>query len=237
MAPQIPGMPEPPEPDPGQGAHGSQPWYSRGDDIAFAHIALAADAGGLTHASVHLRHYLDNSGTDLKIDPDQIMHDDPGLKRLVDQIMTVTLQDIAGDPASYSKSVPFQLLPWQGYTFDKNGQPDWYLAIGSIHVTTSGIVTVHPQDAAGAQPRVTVDYQIHLSDRYNWDGLKQTKIAGVKVTDARMGALHTAGLAQEFNMLGSSTIKHYEGVVPTNGAIDLPNGSDSRDGTRTDPGR
>ncbi|MFE7798710.1 hypothetical protein [Nocardia sp. NPDC057440] len=240
MSPQIPGMPTPPPTDPGQGAHGSQPIYSRADDVAFAHVALsaqlAADAIGLTHAADHLRHYLSNSGDDLKIDPDQIMNDDPKLKQHVDSFVTKTVQKIASDAANYNKSVSFQ-SDWYDYSFPEYGERDWFLAIGSVEASTSGVVTTTPPDTDGAQPRVTIDYQVHLFDRYNWDGTKETEIAGIKFTDARLGALHTAGLAKEFNMYGSSTTKHYEGVLPAYGSIDLPSGPDSRGGTRTDPTR
>ncbi|MEV6138452.1 hypothetical protein AB0L63_20800 [Nocardia sp. NPDC051990] len=199
--------------------------------------AVAADVQGLTHASKHLRHYLDNSGTDLILDPDQIMDDDPGLKRFAEDIVARSILKIAGQAAvtnSYENSIPFQ-SGWDGYTFDRSSQRDWYLAIGSMHVAASGVVTVHRPDDA-AQPRVTVYYEIHLHDRYNWDGKKSTEIAGVTFTDRRLGALHTAGLAQEFEQYGSSIEKLYEGVVPTNGSIDLQ-GPENRKDTRTDPTR
>lgn len=78
MSPQIPGMPMPlPPTDPGQGEHGSQPWYSRADNYLWAEqvtVAIAvADGLGWTHAAAHLRHYLENTGDDLKLDPDQII--------------------------------------------------------------------------------------------------------------------------------------------------------------------
>ncbi|WP_433714863.1 hypothetical protein ACQP2U_12915 [Nocardia sp. CA-084685] len=241
MAPQIPGMPTPPADDSGQAPHGSQPWYSRADDIAFAEVAtaaaVAADVKGLTHASKHLRHYLDNSGTDWVLDPDQIMNDDPRLKRLAAVIVSDYVRNIAGQAGgtnSYENPIPFQ-SEWRDYTFDSSSQRDWFLAIGSMHMAASGVVTVHRPDN-GAQPRVTVYYEIHLHDRYNWDGNKSTEIAGVTVTDRRLGALHTAGLAQEFEQYGSSVYKLYEGVVPTNGSIELQ-GPESREDTRADPTR
>ncbi|MEV4239074.1 hypothetical protein AB0J47_28285 [Nocardia sp. NPDC049737] len=241
MAPQIPGMPTPLPDDSGQAPRGSQPWYSRADDIAFAETAtaavVAADAQGLTHASKHLRHYLDNSGTDLILDPDQILNDDSTLKRFAEDIVARSILKIADQAAvsnSYENSIPFQ-SGWDGYTFDSSSQRDWFLAIGSMHVAASGVVTVHRPDN-GAQPRVTVYYAIHLHDRYNWDGQKSTKIAGVNVTDRQLGALHTAGLAQEFEQYGSSIEKLYEGVVPTNGSIDLQ-GPENRKDTRADPTR
>jgi hypothetical protein len=52
-----------------------------------------------------------------------------------------------------------------------------------------------------------------------------------------MGELHTAGLAREFEMAGSSEVRRYEGPVPDHGNFDLPGTPDSRDGTRSDPTR
>jgi hypothetical protein len=53
-----------------------------------------------------------------------------------------------------------------------------------------------------------------------------------------MADLHRAGVAQEFNMAGSTDAKHFAGTVPSPGQLpDLPAPSDNRDGTRTDPGR
>ncbi|WP_227997301.1 hypothetical protein [Nocardia australiensis] len=247
MAPQIPGMPMPlPPTDPGAGKHNSQPWYSRADDIAFAKVALAAalaaDVKGLTHASAHLRHYLSNTGKDLELDPDQIQQDDPKLKQLVDYIVTGAVRVTASDTGNYDKTIQFQ-LPWSwDHTFDKDDKRDWFLAIGSVHVTACGAVTVHKPDTEGAQPRVSVYFQFHLFDRYNWDGTnkndtKKTEILGIEVGDVQLGGLHTAGVAKEFNMIGSSVIKLYEGVVSTSGFIDLPTGPESRKDTHTDPTR
>jgi hypothetical protein len=225
MAPQIPGMPPPPPVDPGQGPHGSQPLYSRGDDLIFLDTAVkmkvAAAAAGLPNASRHLSHYLSNTGEDLTLDPDRIAGEEPGLKAYIDRIVTAVLQRIAGDVAAragYDQPVPFQ-SDWHGY---KCTNPDWFLAIGAVHASVSGVVTVHRPNPEGAVPRITLDCQSHLYDRYNWDGDKATTIAGMTFTDRELGGLHTAGLAKEFTMRGSSSIKHYDSALPVNGPLDLP---------------
>ncbi|MGH8910097.1 MAG: hypothetical protein ACRD0K_27275 [Egibacteraceae bacterium] len=70
---EIPGPPPNPPTDPGAGPHGADPWYSRGDDLIVKELARSAatwaDAIGWTHASPHLRHYLDNSGADVTVNP------------------------------------------------------------------------------------------------------------------------------------------------------------------------
>lgn len=246
MAPEIPGMAMPlPPTDPGQGAHGSQPWYSRADDAAFAKVALggavAADAAGWTNAARNLRHYLGNSGKDLTISPDEMMTDDPIMKRRVDSFVTLTVQHIAFDPANHGRTVTFQ-QPWtEDHTFDQDTQGDWYFAVNAVHFTASGVVTVRATETDGGQPSVVVDYKCYVFDRYNWDSSgpspKGVELLGFDISDKRMGGLHTAGYAQEFNMFGTSSVQHYEGVVPTNGAIDFPDLPDSRKGDRTDPTR
>ncbi|MEV8443876.1 hypothetical protein AB0425_41435 [Actinosynnema sp. NPDC051121] len=225
MSPQIPAMPPPPPVDAGQGPHGSQPWYSRGDDLAFLDTAvkmkIAAAAGGLPNASRHLSHYLSNTGEDLTLDPDEILGDEPGLKALVDRLVSDVVRRIAGGAASnggYDAPIPFQ-SEWYGYTF---ANTDWFLAIGAVHASATGVVTVHAPNPEGATPHITLDCRSHLFDRYNWDGDKKTTIAGMTFTDRELGGLHTAGLAKEFTMYGSSEVKHYQGVLPISAPLDLP---------------
>ncbi|MGW1513094.1 hypothetical protein [Streptomyces sp. NPDC002394] len=43
-------------------------------------------------------------------------------------------------------------------------------------------------------------------DRYNWDHNKETKFpGGIVIPDDEMGRLHKVGIAQEFDMRGSSS--------------------------------
>lgn len=235
MTREIPPMPAYPPTDAGQGAHGSQPWYSRGDDIKFMDtiiVAIAgADAAGLPNAGDHLDHYMQNTGEDLRLDPDRIMNDEPGLKLHFDAIVTKAVREIAARLGTVSTSgditAEFQ-SGWEDYTFASR---DWWLAIGSVEAAVCGVVTAHAASGSETQQRIVLDYQCHLFDRYNWDGTKETEIAGMTWTDRELGALHTAGLAKEFNMMGSSTVKHFEGPLPTSETLVLPPPS----GTGTPP--
>ncbi|RJO80014.1 hypothetical protein D5S18_01845 [Nocardia panacis] len=243
MAPIPDPLPHPPN-DAGQGAWGSQPIYSRGDDILFAEVAakmvVAADAKGLTHAARHLRHYLDNTGTTLDPHVDELLRDVPSADSAANALAATEIRRIAGEAAAtdnYENPVQFQ-SPWLpgGFYISPALSQDWYYAMGAIELSTTGVVTVH-KPADGADPRITAEYKVHVHDRYNWDGSKSTEIAGITVTDRRMGALHTAGLAREFDMDGSSGVRRYEGAVPSAGPINLPGAQDSRDGDRSDPTR
>lgn len=134
MSPQIPGMPMPlPPTDPGQGEHGSQPWYSRADDYLWAEqvtVAIAvADGLGWTHAAAHLRHYLNNTGEDLTLDPDQIMNDDPTLKEKADKVVNDYVRYLASIPSNYGVTIPFQ-VPWEAdHTFSQSSQADWFFVL------------------------------------------------------------------------------------------------------------
>ncbi|MFE9795468.1 hypothetical protein ACFYRL_27465 [Streptomyces goshikiensis] len=67
----------------------------------------------------------------------------------------------------------------------------------------SGNVSVVP-DAHG-QPKITMDYQANVWDRYDWDAGKETPIGPVTIKDADTARLHTVGLAQEFDTHGTSS--------------------------------
>ncbi|MFI7664124.1 hypothetical protein [Nocardia sp. NPDC049526] len=136
---------------------------------------------------------------------------------------------------NYDNPVQFQ-SPWSGFYITRALSDDWFFAMGGIHLSATGVVTVH-KPAEGAQPSITAEYQLHVHDRYNWDGDKSTEIAGITVSDKRMGALHTAGLAREYDIAGSSQVRRFEGdstVERTGEPARAPGG---RDGERSDPTR
>lgn len=241
-SPGLPGMPPLPPVDKGQAPHGSQPWYSRLDDVAVKELieeaANGADAKGWSHAATNLRHYLGNSGEDFEMNPDELARDDERFATLVQQQVDQEVRSIATEAAAsgaYGRPVQFQTT-WDDHTVDPELE-DWFYATGSLDYASSGVVTVHPPETQGGEPRVTVDYQNHVFDRYNWDGSKATEIMGFTVTDQQMGELHTAGLAQEYNLVGSTPVKHYDGTLPADGVLDLPSPPDNRDGNRDDLGR
>ncbi|MFB7271418.1 hypothetical protein [Streptomyces sp. NPDC056244] len=109
----------------------------------------------------------------------------------------------------------------------------WYADTLTGMTNTTGAVTVVP--GADGRPQVTLDYQVNVWDRYNWDAGKATPIGPTTVTDADMARLHTTGLAREFDMRGSGSTQHLQlGSEPAQ----LPDPPDpGREGTRQDPGR
>ncbi|MDH5824965.1 hypothetical protein QFW77_18520 [Luteimonas sp. RD2P54] len=237
-----PGYPAKPQTDPGAGVHGSQPWYARGDDVAFEQVAgaaaTAADALGYTNAARHLDHYLGNSGEDLTVDPARIARDVPQFSQSVEQQLdaqvNAAIEQAVAD-GCYGEPIAFD-SGWQGFYIGKDMSADWFYAMGGIQHSVTGTVVVTPGDP----PTAEVSYQTHVFDRYNWDGGKQTTIGPVTITDQQMGELHTAGLAQEYDIVGSSGEGNYTATYdPAGGSTGNPGVPEAgdRDGERSDPGR
>lgn len=241
-APGVPGPPPEPRPDDGAGAFDSEPWWSRVDEVIKKQLADAgagfAEIIGYTDTARHLRHYLDASGEDLVVDPAAIMRDVPGLERRVDGSVS-QIERAAHDAVStghYDEPVNFT-TGWAPYYIYKPENPNWYLAMGAMRWATTGVVTVRRPSNPGEAPQVSVDYEVHVWDRYNWDGGKSTQIGPFTVTDETLAEMHRAGGAREFDVVGSTETLHYEGNVPAPGAGPLLPPPDDRAGTRGDPGR
>lgn len=148
----IPPPPPEPESDEGAGEFDSDPWWSIVDDLAKQALAYdaadAAEALGYTDAARHLRHYLDESGDDLTVDPDHIMRDVPSFQSAVDQTVATEIDRIAQDAAAsgqYGQPVQFS-TDWQGHYLTEQENPNWFYAMGGIQYSTTGVVTVHPPE-------------------------------------------------------------------------------------------
>lgn len=246
-----PGMIPPPPPQPyldrgAAGEFGQDPWYSTLDDEAteakWRTIADIAEATGNTDAARHMRHYLDGGGEDLPLDVDRVLRDEPNLRSRVDSTVAAEIDRVV-QSGDYGRSIPIA-TDWTGHRFESE---NWHSAIGGVTYSVTGVVTVDPPAVPGGQPRVDVDYQVHLYDRYNWDegddpatpAVEQPKSAGFPepvgtVEDREMAELQRAGLAREYDIRGTSNTYRYEGAPPDAGA--LPDPPDGRSG-RDDPGR
>jgi uncharacterized protein YukE len=240
----IPGPPPNPKTDAGAGEHGSDPWYTRADDLIYEELAYnaatIADAAGWTHAAKHLNHYLNNSGDTITVNPDEMMRDAGQFRAEVDKTVTNEMRRIAAEAeanGTYGKPVQFG-TDWKGHYISKGENADWFYAMGGVRYAVTGEATVHPPEHPGGEPRVEMQYKTHVFDRYNWDGGKSTDIGPITITDDKMAELHRAGVAQEYDITGSTDTKQYNGIVPPPGQQpDLPKPPDNRDGGRTDPGR
>ncbi|MFD3656401.1 hypothetical protein [Streptomyces sp. NPDC058620] len=193
-------------------------------------IAAGGDVTGEVAASRNMEHYLRGTGEPLDLDVDRILHADSGFRSEIGTLHLAENQEVwrrqaldeferAGSDKTVVVPVESQAL---GRTF---GEDEWFHAVGSHQQNVSGMVTVTPGE--GGTPKVSLDYQVNVWDRYNWDSGKSTTFpGGVVIPDDDMGRLHKVGFAQEFDMRGSSsTFTH-----------DLNSGSASGV-TPPDPGR
>ncbi len=127
----------------------------------------------------------------------------------VDKTTAAEMRRIAAEAeANGTYGTPVQFSSgWKGEYIGPEDSKDWYYAMG-------GVATVHPPEQPGCEPRIEMDYKTHVFDRYNWDGGKEAEIGPVTITDDSMAEMHRAGVAQEFNMSGSTDTRHYAGMVP-----------------------
>jgi hypothetical protein len=210
-------------------------------------IAEAADWKGDNDASRHMAHYLGRSGKDMELPVDKMMsevsafreHADAHIERNRDEWRETALAEFrrnGGQPVA----IPVE-TPNRDFSFTETTNENWFYAVGSTRSNVTGVVTVVPD--ANGEPRVGLDYQVNAWDRYNWDADKSVTIDipgtdGIHIPDGQMARLHTTGLAREFDMEGSSSVKHYDlgGAAPGGGPLPPPD-EPGREGDRTDPGR
>ncbi|MFD4831593.1 hypothetical protein ACFWPV_17325 [Streptomyces uncialis] len=210
-------------------------------------IAEFADIKGDNDASRHMAHYLGNSGTDMELPVDKMMSEVPGFQTHVETSIgnregkwreqaLAEFRRNGGQPVSFSVETRTE-----DFMFSKSENLNWFFAVGSTRANVTGVVTVVPD--ANGDPRVGLDYQVNAWDRYNWDEDKAVTIdvpglSGLSIPDGEMARLHTTGVAREFDMAGSSTVKHHDlgGATPNHGPLPQPD-EPGRSGDRTDPGR
>lgn len=219
--------------------------YSRGDDYLVesgVHLAAtAADARGYTNAALNLRHFLANSGEPLVVDPADIAGDVEVFEEEIDNLLDSEL-DAAVAQALAQPGVPTPFVSdWMPISFQSDR--DWFLALGDASFSVTG-TAVYPESPGDP---VVVQYQVHVYDYYTWDDGKSTNIGGASISDEVLQNLHTAGLAQEYYVHGSTeTVTIELGEPPAEGEppadpsapedLDVP-ADDGRDGSRTDPTR
>jgi hypothetical protein len=236
-------------PDRGSGPHGAEEPGAEDRRVRekMNLIAEAADWKGDNDVSRHMAHYLGNSGTDMELPVDRMMSDVPDFRSHIEGRITAH-QDAWREQAlaefrrngGQPVAIPVETSN-RDFSFAKGINENWFFAVGSTRSNVTGVVTVVP-DASG-DPKVGLDYQANAWDRYNWDESKAVTIdlpggGDIGIPDGRMARLHTTGIAQEFDMAGSSSVKHYDlgGSAPSHGPLPAPD-EPGREGDRTDPDR
>jgi hypothetical protein len=217
----IPDPPDPPTPDDGAGQWDSEPATA---ELLSLHDSLSGtinSAGVLTsslgvipNGLANFDHYLDNTGDTQFVATEDVLEDVPGLRSEVREQVDGAVQRATAEAAAngtYGTPIPIATT-WREFNITPEENRDWHYAIGNVQHAVTGTVTVHAPDQPGAEPRVEIDYDVHLYDRYNWDNIagKQAEIAGVPLPDEKFGPLHRAGLAQEYDIRGIPGETHHE---------------------------
>mgnify|MGYP000281426376 CR=1 FL=1 len=207
----MPAFPTPPPADRGAGPYGSEDpgLDDRAWEQALYAGAAAFEALGLVNAARHMRHYLDGSGDPLTLDPELVLRDLPGFReaaenerdRFFREIQATMAQDYQGQ--AFSRGFTSD---WLGFYALPGDSADWFYSMGGFSYAFTAVATVLPPTTPDALPTVEIAYQMHIYDRYNWDQDKGVRIAGVvPIPDDSMGELHRAGLAQEYDIRGSTS--------------------------------
>jgi hypothetical protein len=204
-------------------------------------LAEGADWKGMTDASRHMAHYLGSSGSPMTLPVDKMMTDVPAFKAYVDGIVRQNQDDWrkqaleefrrnGGKPVA----IPVEAKQQRGFYFSQETNENWFYAVGGANANVTGVVTAVPD--ANGNPKISVDYQANVWDRYNWDEGKGVTVGPMEIPDGQMAKLHRVGLAQEFDMAGSSSVQHYDLGSEQPNDDPLPGPEESRDG-RLNPGR
>jgi WXG100 family type VII secretion target len=184
--------------------------------------ALLARLRGYDITASHMEHFLGNSGQSLPVDVDRMMGDMPEFRTAVEQqfrqeIWGAAQQEIAarytGEPLQFQVSTGWR----SDYYPSQDKYPNWYYGVGGFSYSQTAAVTVTP--GADGGPVVTINSQVHMFDRYNWDAGKSVTIpssgvswiddrtiAGDYIPDTEMGHLHQTGIAQEYELYGASDV-------------------------------
>jgi WXG100 family type VII secretion target len=251
---QLPPRPEPP-PAPtegdGSGKHGSkernliqQAWDEAQKQLWYQ-IANAADSAGMDDAARHMRHFLNNSGEDLSVSPEDILNDLPAFKEIsqtafqsdiVESVNNRIANDYKGESMRFSITSDWRNygIGQPSYTNQLSNEGNWFYALGTFSYCYGADVIVTPD--INGEPQVRIEYQMHVFDRYNWDAGKGVDIVGipVPVPDTALGHLHQVGIAQEYEVWGSSESSTLTYVYPNNTVHDSPGIPGSGDQTRDD---
>lgn len=175
-------------------------------------LAIAADQKGYVNAARHLRHYLGNSGTKIKVDVEEMLSQIKGFNSFVKSQADKWTSYLSKEIANARPGVKKQLKVPRNYAVRayQGLSPDWFFAVGSFTNWITG------EALKTSSSEIQIDYRIHVWDYYNWDQNKWTTLISGKVLgefralqlpDTFLGDLHRAGIAKEFEVEGVSKIR------------------------------
>ncbi len=161
-------------------------------------------------ASNNLLHFLGNSGAPAKANVDKMLSDLPDFRSEVAEDVQKKVSQAVDDAKTLGVTRPVTypfVTDWKEYYAYSNESANWYYATGGFQRLTAGTVTVYPPSPGNSEWTYKYKYQVHMADRYNWDGQKKTQIGPIVVSDKDLQKLHQAGLAREYDLTGESTVK------------------------------
>lgn len=212
----------------------------------FYKAADLAETAGLTDAARHMRHYLDNSGANLNVDVDSMLRDLPAFKKTFEEVVASAKESANQQIQKGDASKPMHFSvgsSWghgEGHEFCAKESSNWFYAMGGFYYRYIAEVEAAPSSVPGGEVQVKMTTKLHVFDRYNWDAGKSTRVLEIIPTsDAFLAELHRAGVAEEYDITGSSnpvsTTWSYKNSssAPTS----LNTGTEDRDGKREDPKR
>lgn len=184
-------------PDPGAG-----PWGSKrpSPEMMIAKATIVQNIGYAwliyDDAAKHLLHFFGNTGRDYTIDFQGMIAEVVKVKTGVDQELHSAMEFAKALPPGITHITSGSL---KGIYIHKGDNPNWFYANGGIYIWGEGTVTV---TESGSNRSIHLALDVHMWDRYNWDGGKKTDIGPITITDERMAEFHRMGLAKEFDCYG-----------------------------------
>ena len=193
-------------------------WFGAINKInLWSSIADTAWVMGYQDASLHFKHYLNNSGTDWNISVDRMLNDmkdfqtkfDEQIKLAQDAVNSYIKSGIISEKLIVDIATDWDLN--NGFTAQKSKHPNWFYAMGGFYYRVTNTVTITPSTNSIA---VNMTSQIHVYDRYNWDTGKTVSLLGtLTVSDSDLAYFHQIGLAKEYNIFGSSSQNEKSWIV------------------------
>ncbi|KAK1178859.1 hypothetical protein B7755_012325 [Streptomyces sp. NBS 14/10] len=177
---------------------------------------------GLSHGGQALEHYLSHTGTPVDdLDVDSMLRDDKPMYEDVEWAI-VDHQEKWAEQArkeldksgGQTVTVPVET---KGQTFGFGNQ-DWRDAVGTGTFNVSGAMTARLNEYG--KPEYYLDYQVNVWDRYSHN---EIELNLTDPPDPDLAKLQEAGLAEDFDMRGSSSVTHYDFRQPgPDGVYDGP---------------
>jgi hypothetical protein len=178
---------------------------------------------GYRHAADFLGHFLDNSGTDMHVDPRIMLKEIPDFSDRNDEdyrrsVLAVASQAIRQNYRGQAIKI---VIPGRWNAASAKGG-DWYYTLHQFDFVNAAVVHVVP--AANGKVDISIDAKLYVYDKYNWDPNKQARVGYFGIDDEEMARLHQVGLAREYEVKGEMRYPRHiwRGVDPARMALPLP---------------